>query len=35
MKTKPLPDPDTLTLDELVRNFSTDDIARDYLESVR
>ena len=35
MKTKPLPDPDTLTLDELARHFADDDLARDYLESVR
>lgn len=35
MKTHSLPDPDTLTLDELARNFASDDLARTYLESVR
>jgi transposase-like protein len=35
MKTQPLPDPDTLTLDELMRNFASDDLARTYLESIR
>jgi transposase-like protein len=35
MKTKPLPDPDTITLDELMQHFASDELAREYLESVR